>query len=360
MAESTVMILAGGTGGHVFPGLAVASELQRQGRAVIWMGTRRGIEATLVPAAGIPVEWITIAGIRGRGLTNWLAAPVRLVRALTQALSILIRVRPVAVLGMGGFVSGPGGVAAWLTRRPLIIHEQNSVAGTTNRLLARLAARVFEAFPNSFPDSIGAVQVGNPVRAALTRLEDPLVRLATRGSKARRRLLILGGSQGARSLNETVPAALALLPAADRPEIWHQAGGSAPQVVAAYERAGVEARVTEFIEDMAEAYSWADLAVCRAGALTLAELAAVGLGAILVPYPHAIDDHQHKNAEYFVARGAAELMPEAQLSPQSLATQLGELLPQLDRLLELARVSRALDYPAAAAQVAGACLELGR
>ncbi len=360
MADSTVMILAGGTGGHVFPGLAVANELQRQGRAVIWMGTRRGIEATLVPAAGIPVEWISIAGIRGRGLTTWLAAPVRLARALAQALSILIRVRPVAVLGMGGFVSGPGGVAAWLTRRPLVIHEQNSVAGTTNRLLSRIAARVFEAFPNSFPSSIAAVQVGNPVRSALTELDEPQARLTSRDVGSPRRLLILGGSQGARSLNEQVPAALALLPPADRPEVWHQAGASAPQVVAAYGDAGVDAKVVEFIDDMAEAYSWADLAVCRAGALTLAELAAVGLGAILVPYPYAIDNHQQKNAEYFVARGAAELMTETDLSPQSLADLLLELLPQSDRLVELARVSRALDYPAAAAVVAGACLEVAR
>lgn len=358
--NNAVMILAGGTGGHVFPGLAVANELQRLGRPVVWMGTQRGLEARVVPAAGIPMERISIAGIRGRGLTSWLAAPVRLVRALWQALAILARVKPVAVLGMGGFVSGPGGVAAWLTRRPLLIHEQNSVAGTTNRLLSRIASTVFEAFPGSFSDVTGAVQVGNPVRKMLREVDDPIQRFANRGPAQQRRLLILGGSQGARSLNEILPQALALLPAAQRPEIWHQAGRPAAEVEAAYHAVGVQARVSEFIEDMASAYAWADLAVCRAGALTLAELAAVGLGAILVPYPYAIDDHQLSNAQFFVQRGAAQLLVEADLNPNSLSELLSKLLGQRDRIVELARVSRALDSPAAAEQVAAACMEAAR
>ncbi len=353
------MILAGGTGGHVFPGLAVADELRRLGRPVVWMGTRRGIEASIVPAAGIAVEWVSIAGIRGRGLASWLAAPVRLVRALWQAMVILARVKPAAVLGMGGFVSGPGGVAAWLTRRPLLIHEQNSVAGTTNRLLARIASVVFEAFPGSFSDSVGAIQVGNPVRPALRGLDDPVQRLASRSAGQPRHLLILGGSQGARSLNDIVPKALALLPESQRPKVWHQAGRPAPQVRQAYQAVGVNAEVSEFIDDMAAAYAWADLAVCRAGALTLAELAAVGLGSILVPYPYAIDDHQLKNAEYFVRRGAAHLFVEAELDAKTLSEALHRLLSQGDRLVEMARVSRALDYPDAARRVAAACAGLG-
>ena len=358
--SNAVMILAGGTGGHVFPGLAVANELQRLGRPVVWMGTQRGIEASIVPAAGIAVEWVSIAGIRGRGLTSWLAAPVRLVRALWQALAILARVKPAAVLGMGGFVSGPGGVAAWLTRRPLLIHEQNSVAGTTNRMLARIASVVFEAFPGSFSHAIGAIQVGNPVRPALRELDDPAQRFGGRLPGQARRLLILGGSQGARSLNDTLPEALALLPGGERPEVWHQAGRSAQQVREAYAARGIDATVTEFIDDMAEAYAWADLAVCRAGALTLAELAAVGLGSILVPYPYAIDDHQLKNAQYFVERGAAQLVVEAELTAETLSDSLRQLLAQRDRLVELARVSRALDYPAAAEQVAAACVGAAR
>lgn len=358
--NGAVMILAGGTGGHVFPGLAVANELRRLGRPVVWMGTHRGIEASVVPAAGIAVEWVNIGGIRGRGLTSWLAAPVRLARALWQALAILTRVKPVAVLGMGGFVSGPGGVAAWLTRRPLLIHEQNSVAGTTNRLLARIASVVLEAFPGSFSDSCRAIQVGNPVRPVLREMDDPAQRFASRLPGQPRHLLILGGSQGARSLNETLPQALALLPAAIRPEVWHQAGHAAAQVREAYAAVGVAATVSEFIDDMAVAYAWADLAVCRAGALTLAELAAVGLGSILVPYPYAIDDHQLKNAEFFVRRGAAQLVVEAQLNAKTLSESLRQLLAQRDRLVELARVSRSLDYPSAAEQVAAACVGAAR
>ena len=271
----------------------------------------------------------------------------------------MTRVQPAAVLGMGGFVSGSRGCGR-LAHAPAVGHSRAEFRRrTTNRLLSRLAARVFEAFPGSFPSSAAAIQVGNPVRDSLTRIEDPRSRLGARGGD-RRKLLVLGGSQGARSLNQALPAALALIPAADRPEIWHQAGAAATEVAADYEHAGVDARVTPFIDDMASAYAWADIAVCRAGALTLAELAAVGLGAILIPYPHAIDDHQRKNAQYFVDRGAAEMLTESQLSPESLSTLLMTLLSQSDRILELARVSRALDNPSAAMRVANACVELVR
>ena len=223
MSGGPIMIMAGGTGGHVFPGLAVAAELRANQREVVWLGTRRGLEARLVPQHGIEIEWISIAGVRGRGVLAYLAAPFRIAAAVVEALGALRRRRPAAVLGMGGFVAGPGGIAAWLSRRPLLIHEQNSVAGTTNRMLAPLAVRVFEAFPDSFPRGVHAELVGNPVRSTFTTAQPPRARLLARAGQ-RRRVLVIGGSQGARILNETVPRALAALPAAARPEVWHQAG----------------------------------------------------------------------------------------------------------------------------------------
>ena len=281
MTGSTVMIMAGGTGGHVFPGLAVASALQSADRRVVWMGTKKGLEARLVPEAEIEIEWIAISGVRGSGALSWVLAPVRVLRAIGQALSILRRVNPSAVLGMGGFVAGPGGIAAWLTRRPLLIHEQNSVPGTTNRLLSRFAGRVFEAFPGSFPDRAGAECIGNPVRRQLRTLGKPEQRLTARwASQGRRRVLVLGGSQGARALNEVMPEAIGSIPEGQRPEIWHQCGNDAEAVSAAYGELDIDARVSPFINDMAEAYQWADLVICRAGALTLAELSAVGLAAV--------------------------------------------------------------------------------
>ena len=361
MSGVTVMIMAGGTGGHVFPGLAVAAELATLDRRVVWMGTRRGLEARVVPQAGIDIEWISISGVRGASLGGWLLAHVRILRAVAQALRILRRVQPTAVLGMGGFVAGPGGLAAWLTGRPLLIHEQNSVPGTTNRYLARLAKRVFEAFPGSFGESGKAVCIGNPVRADVRRVQDPLPRLDGRWQQhQQRRLLVLGGSQGAQALNSTVPAAIALLPAGKRPQVWHQCGNQQEMVEAAYRKLGVAAQVTPFIDDMAAAYGWADLAVCRSGALTLAELAAVGLGALLVPFPFAIDDHQLRNAQHFAAQGAARIFEESGLSPKGLAGALLELLGQPDRLMEMARLARSQDHPHAARQLAIACAEVSR
>jgi UDP-N-acetylglucosamine--N-acetylmuramyl-(pentapeptide) pyrophosphoryl-undecaprenol N-acetylglucosamine transferase len=349
------MIMAGGTGGHVFPGLAVAAEIRARQREVVWLGTRRGLEARVVPQHGIEIEWISIAGVRGRGVLAWLGAPFRILAAVVEALRVLRRRRPAAVLGMGGFVAGPGGLAAWLTRRPLLIHEQNSVAGTTNRLLAPLAARVFEAFPGSFPARARAELVGNPVRHSFEAAEPPRQRLAARDG-LRRRLLVIGGSQGARILNETLPTALAELPAATRPEVWHQAGRGLDAARSAYAAAGVEARVEEFIDDMSAAYRWADLVVARAGALTVAELAMVGVGAILVPFKAAIDDHQTLNARYFARGGAAIVIAEQDFTPSALARSLAGCLGDLPRLVAMAEAAQVHAQHAVAERIAAACV----
>jgi UDP-N-acetylglucosamine--N-acetylmuramyl-(pentapeptide) pyrophosphoryl-undecaprenol N-acetylglucosamine transferase len=355
--DAPIMIMAGGTGGHVFPGLAVAEALRGRNRRVVWLGTHRGLEARVVPAAGIDMEWISISGLRGRGLTAWLAAPFRIAAAVMQALAALHRRRPAAVLGLGGFVSGPGGLAAWLTRRPLVIHEQNAVAGTTNRWLARFARRVFEAFPGSFPPGVPAELIGNPVRPSIAALPEPRERLAARSSE-RPRLLVLGGSQGARALNRTVPDALRRLPEALRPDIWHQAGAGEAEVRTAYAFGQTPARIDAFIDDMAEAYGWADLVVARAGALTVAELAAAGVGAVLIPFPYATDDHQTRNARHFVTGGAGVLLPESELDPNRLAQELERLLAERGRLIDLAERARAQALTGAAEKLAAVCVEL--
>jgi UDP-N-acetylglucosamine--N-acetylmuramyl-(pentapeptide) pyrophosphoryl-undecaprenol N-acetylglucosamine transferase len=349
------LIMAGGTGGHVFPALATARVLRGRGYDIVWLGTRRGIESRLVPAEGIPVEWLSVSGLRGKGWATLLAAPFRLLLALSQALAAVRRHRPSVVLGAGGFVSGPGGVAAWLLRRPLVVHEQNAVAGLTNRVLARLADRVLEGFPGSFGRGVRAEHVGNPVRAEIAAVPPPERRYAARTGRVR--LLVFGGSQGSARLNAVVPAAVAQLPAALRPEVLHQTGqASFDETVAAYRSRGIEADVRPFIEDMAGAYGWADLAVCRSGALTVAELSAAGVGAVLVPFPAAVDDHQTRNAEFAVRAGAAVLMPEAELTPVSLAAKLRELLeagrPALDRM---ARAARATAITDADRRLADAC-----
>ncbi|MCP5143022.1 MAG: undecaprenyldiphospho-muramoylpentapeptide beta-N-acetylglucosaminyltransferase [Chromatiales bacterium] len=323
-----VVITAGGTGGHVFPALAVASELRRLGIGVSWIGTRHGLEARVVPAAGIDIDWIEVSGLRGNGALGWLKSPFTLWRALRQALAAVSARKPDAVLGMGGFVTGPVGVASWLRRVPLIVHEQNAIAGLTNRLLARIATRVLEAFPNSFAGKVrNAVHTGNPIRAGIAALAahpDPVGRLSAREPRAR--LLVIGGSLGAKALNETVPAALALVPAAVRPMVRHQAGEATLETARqAYADNSVEAEVTPFIEDMAEAYAWADFAICRAGAMTVAELAAAGLPAILVPFPHAVDDHQTANARYLSDAGAALLCPQYEMQPPLLAARIHDM-----------------------------------
>jgi len=356
MTGAVALVMAGGTGGHVFPALATARVLQRRGYRIVWLGTQRGIEARLVPAAGIPVEWLSVSGLRGKGLLTLLAAPLRLLVALYQALRVVRRHRPAVVLGAGGFASGPGGVAAWLLRRPLVVHEQNAVAGLTNRVLARLADRVLEGFPGSFGGSVHAEHVGNPVRPEIAAVAPPERRFAARNGRAR--LLVFGGSQGAARLNAVVPAALAELPQALRPEVLHQTGRTGlDETVAAYRSRGIEADVRPFIDDMAGAYGWADLAVCRAGALTVAELAAAGVPAVLVPFPAAVDDHQTRNAEHAVQAGAAVLLPESTLTPLTLAATLRELLEAgRPRLLGMAQAARAAAITDADERLADACI----
>ena len=350
------LVMAGGTGGHVFPALATARVLQRRGYDIVWLGTQRGIESRLVPAAGIPVEWLSVSGLRGKGLVTLLAAPVRLAVALFQALRAVRKHKPSIVLGAGGFVSGPGGVAAWLLRRPLVVHEQNAVAGMTNRVLARLADRVLEGFPGSFGRGVRAEHVGNPVRPEIAAVAPPERRYPARAGRAR--LLVFGGSQGAARLNAVVPAALAELPAALRPEVIHQTGRNGyDETVAAYQSRDIEADVRPFIDDMAGAYGWADFAVCRSGALTVAELAAAGVPAVLVPFPAAVDDHQTRNAEHVVRAGAAVLLPERELTPVSLAATLRELLEAgRPRLAKMAAAARGTAITDADERLADACV----
>lgn len=349
-----VLIMAGGTGGHIFPGLAVAECLRAQGVPVVWLGAVGGMETTVVPAQRIELHTVAVGGLRGKGIRTRLLAPLMLLRALFASLAVLRQVQPRSVLSMGGYVAGPGGLAAWLLRRPLLVHEQNRVAGFTNRKLAGLAKRVLAGFADALPR---AEWVGNPVREAIAVLPPPAERMAGRDGKPR--LLVLGGSLGARALNLALPQALAQLTPAQRPEVLHQCGNRGlDEARAAYAKAGVEAQVVAFIDDMAGTYGWADLAVCRAGALTLAELAAAGLGAVLVPFPHAVDDHQTRNAEVLMAAGAAELMQENELDVQILAQRLESLLGDRGRLLAMAEAARTLAKPDAAQVIARACLEV--
>ncbi len=355
--SDAILIMAGGTGGHVFPALAVAEELRSAGHPVVWLGTQAGLEARVVPAAGLPMAWVRVRGLRGKGLLRVLTAPFMLAGALLQAGSVLHRLRPRAVLGMGGFVTGPGGFMAWLLRRPLLIHEQNSVAGLTNRLLAPLATRVMEAFPGSLAVRLQPLHTGNPVRGAITRVAPPAERFA--GREGPMRLLVLGGSLGAQALNDSLPQALARIDTARRPRVRHQTGTrNLDAAREAYARAGVEAEIVPFIEDMAEAYAWADLVVCRAGALTIAELTAVGVAAILVPYPHAVDDHQTGNARYLVEAGAALLIPQPELEAAALAEVIEDFARDPERRLRMAAAARDLARPEAARVVAQECLRL--
>ena len=352
------VVMAGGTGGHIFPALAVADVLRSKGHAVTWIGTRHGLEARLVPAAGYPMEWIDVGGMRGKGLGAWLKSPFVLSRALTQSLSIFRRLKPAAALGMGGFASGPGGIAARLAGCPLVLHEQNAVPGLTNRVLSRLTKNVLEGFPGAFGPGRHAEHVGNPVRGSIAALLAPEQRFAKR--KGQPHLLVIGGSQGAHSLNENLPAAIAELSKRRRPEILHQTGPKdLEKVTARYAELGVQARVTAFIDDMAAAYAWADLAVCRSGALTIAELAAAGLGAVLVPFAAAVDDHQTRNAAFLVDEDAARLVPQKEATPAALATQLEELLGDRTMLLEMAKHARAVARTDAAERVATRCLAAG-
>ena len=354
--QRPVLIMAGGTGGHVFPALAVAAELSARGVAVSWLGTQRGLESRVVPAAGYPLETMRVTGLRGKGVLSLLLAPLMLMLALLQALLIQLRLRPRAVLGMGGFAAGPGGVIAWLLRRPLLIHEQNSVAGMTNRWLLPFARTAMEAFPGSLPANRHPVHTGNPVRAEITCLPEPVERFAGRSGALR--VLVIGGSLGAHALNEVVPEAVRLASATGQLQLHHQTGSTdVAAVQAAYAAIGVDARVEAFVENMAAAYAWADVVICRSGALTVAELAVVGVASILVPFPHATDDHQTGNGKFLADAGAAILLPQATLNADKLAGLLEDFAQQREVLLEMACRARELAVPDAARRVAALCLQ---
>lgn len=352
----SVLIVAGGTGGHVYPGLAVAAALRARDVELHWMGTARGIEARVVPQAGVPLTTIPVSGLRSRGWWRWLAAPFAVSYAVWCALTAIRRIRPQVVLGMGGFVSGPGGIAAWLSRRPLIIHEQNAVPGLSNRILARFARRVLQGFPASFPASVHAITTGNPVRAEIAAIAAPRARAAVVRPL---QVLVFGGSRGARALNELVPQALAACgvgPIAVR----HQCG---VDDVAATEARYAQAsnldavRVLSYLDDMPSAYAWADLVIARAGASSIAEIAACGVASILIPFPYAVDDHQTANARYLSSVEAALLLPEAGLSVERLAREVGRLLRDSNLRVQMAERARAQARPHATADVAAHCLE---
>lgn len=355
MANKTVMIMAGGTGGHIFPAMAVADVLKGRGWQVVWLGAEGGMETRLVPQHGYAIETVRIAGIRRNGLKRWLGLPWMLARALARTGALVRRYRPDIAVGFGGYTGFPGGLMNRLMGRPVVLHEQNSVAGLTNRLLSKIASRTLYAFPGAFPDPAG--RVGNPVRADIAALPAPAARFA--GREGALRVLVVGGSLGAKALNEILPRALALIPAAARPQVVHQAGVKQIDALKAnYAAAGVEAECRPFIDDMAAAYAAADLVICRAGALTVAELAAAGAASVLVPLPTAVDDHQTGNARYLADAGAARLMPQAELTAEDMAAFLQQLTREA--CLEMAGRARALAIVDAAERVADICEQLTR
>lgn len=352
-----ILIMAGGTGGHIFPGIAVAQALTAQGVPVVWLGSDQGLENTLVPRAGLRLERIAVRGLRGKGWLSWLVAPLRLLKAAFAAWRVLRVVRPRAALAMGGFACGPGGLVAWLCRVPLIVHEQNRIPGLTNRLLAPLARRVLCGFPDAFPAHVAAEQVGNPVRESIAQIAPPAQRLSN-SRHVPMRVLVLGGSQGARAINHALPQAIHALDAKPRIEIWHQAGPKLlEETLEAYRSLAVPARVEPFIEDMAAAYAWAHLVICRSGALTLAELCAAGAPSILIPFPAAVDDHQTRNAQYLSEQHAAILLPESPALPNRIAELLKSLQSDRRRLGQMAEAAHRLAICDAAQHIATICLQ---
>ena len=355
--SKTLLVMAGGTGGHVFPGLAVADLMKARGWNVVWMGNPDGMEARLVPSRGYELAPVRFGALRGKGLTRKLLLPYNLLSGCWQAWRQIRRIKPDVVLGMGGYITFPGGLMAVLARRPLVIHEQNSIAGLANRVLAKVATRVLCGFPDALPKS---QWVGNPVRAEIAALDAPATRLVERAAaeSSPLNLLVLGGSLGAAAINEMVPKGLSLLPENERPHVVHQAGEKHLQTLEKnYADAGVRANCVAFISDMAGAYAWADLVVCRSGALTVAELAAAGLASILVPFPHAVDDHQTHNAKFLAAVGGAILLPQNEMTPESIS-----LIRNYSRgqLLQMAEKARARAKPDAAAEAARVCEEIAQ
>ena len=347
----TILVLAGGTGGHVFPALAVAEHLRGRGWSVVWLGARAGMEADLVPRHGFPIRFIRFAGLRGKGLLRKLMLPLNLLVALWQCAIVIFQVRPDVVLGMGGYISFPGGLMAAFLGRPLVLHEQNSIAGLANRVLARIADRRLAGFPGALRKG---TWTGNPVRVDIAALPAPAERFAGRGGRLR--LLVVGGSLGARVLNEVVPKTLATFEPAARPQVRHQSGAKQIDALEAnYRAAGVDADCVAFIDDMAAALGDADVVICRAGALTVAELAAAGVASILVPLPHAVDDHQTANARFLADAGAGVLLPQTGLDVPQLAAVMRGFTRE--RLLEMAMRARVLAKPEATRVVADVCME---
>ncbi|MCG8670178.1 MAG: undecaprenyldiphospho-muramoylpentapeptide beta-N-acetylglucosaminyltransferase [Pseudomonadales bacterium] len=353
-----VLVMAGGTGGHVFPALAVAKAFQEQGTEIKWLGTQAGIESRIVPENGIDIFYLDIAGVRGQGIKRLILAPIKISLAILKVLRLIKQFKPDLVLGMGGFVTGPGGVGAWLSRTPLCIHEQNAVAGFTNKILAKFSAMVFEAFPSTFVDLNHEVRTtGNPVRREIADIDVPKQRFVDRQGPIR--VLILGGSQGAVALNSLVPEAFAEMKQPDEFEIRHQAGGKNLEVAQQkYKAHGLNAEVLPFIDDMQAAYSWADVVICRSGALTVAELAAAGVGSLLVPYPYAVDDHQTKNGEYLANNGAAILIQQQDLTATSLKNLILEHFLDRSNLLRMAEAARNLALIHATDEVLRGCEEV--
>jgi len=351
-----VLIMAGGTGGHIFPGLAVANLLRQRNVPVRWLGAEGGMEARTVPQAGIDLDLVTISGLRGKGLMRWIRMPLMLLRAVWQARRLLEANRPGCAVSFGGYAAAPGGIAAWTKGIPVLVHEQNRIPGLTNRLLTRFSRRILQGFPGTFPAGLSPINSGNPVRHEVAALPQPQIRFAGRTGAIR--VLITGGSQGAMILNKVVPAAMKLLPSYLTIEIHHQAGAKrVDEALEAYAAAVVDAEVKPFIDDMAGAYAWADLVICRSGALTVAELAAAGVASVLVPFAHAVDDHQTRNAEYLSDANAAIILPQACLDPQTLAGILEPLLSDRGVLLNMANAARRLALPDAAEKVVEACSE---
>ncbi len=402
--KQKILVMAGGTGGHVFPGLAVARQMQAEGWQILWLGTRHGLEAEIVPKAGIDISYLTISAVRRAGFLAKVLAPFRLLFAFLEAVFIIRKYDPAVVLGMGGFASGPGGIAAWVLRRPLVIHEQNAIAGVTNRYLARVADRILTGFPGSFPKRIAAKWIGNPIREELiagktwggnnSPPEGNSHQANSRSENSKLHVLIIGGSQGALALNQLIPKSLALIPARERPDIWHQSGSKLLNATeAAYEEAGISisgsssshvlnssgsnvsngskekdintssdilVKVTPFIDNMLEAYRWADLVVCRSGALTVAELAAQGLPSILIPFPFAVDDHQTLNGRFLEQAGAAKLIAQDALDPAKLADIIQELGRDRERLEAMSKAAQSLAKPNAASDVVNECINAAK
>lgn len=351
--RNTLLVMAGGTGGHIMPGMAVAEALRAQGWKIAWMGNPDGMEARLTAGRDYDMAWVRFEALRGKGWLRKLLLPFNLLRGFILARRQIKRIRPDAVLGMGGYVSFPGGMMAVLSGIPLVLHEQNSVAGLTNKVLASVADRVLTGFPEVLKKGLW---VGNPVRPEIAALPAPSERYGARNGRLR--VLVVGGSLGAKALNETVPAALALILDELRPEVIHQSGEKhLPALQEAYAAAGVAAKCVAFIEDMAGAYAWADLVICRAGALTVAELAAAGVASILIPFPYAVDDHQTSNARFLANAGAAILLPQGELTAEHLA-EMRKLTRE--QLLQMAEKARALARPDATAEVAAICAEVAK